>query len=106
MKLIIDIPEWQYKSICEGIAASKRCGVVGVDPTIHEAIANGTPIQSVSNVTASQVKDLPPCKECRTCRNCKSKNTILPHIIWMNGSPFIYCRKHKEHFAPNDTCEF
>lgn len=44
MKLIIDIPEWKYKSICEGVEASKRCGVVGIDPTIHEAIANGTPL--------------------------------------------------------------
>lgn len=45
MKLIIDIPEWKYKSICEGIEASKRCGVVGIDPDIHEAIYNGTPYE-------------------------------------------------------------
>ena len=44
MKLIIDIPEWQYKSICEGVEASKRCGVVGIDQDIHEAIYNGTPL--------------------------------------------------------------
>lgn len=44
MKLIIDIPEWKYKSICEGIEASKRCGVVGIDPDIYEAIYNGTPL--------------------------------------------------------------
>lgn len=45
MKLIIDIPEWKYKSICEGIEASKRCGVVGIDPDIHEAIYNGIPYE-------------------------------------------------------------
>jgi len=44
MRLVIDIPEWKYKSICEGIEASKRCGVVGMDPTIHRAIYNGTPL--------------------------------------------------------------
>lgn len=47
MKLIIDIPEWKYKSICEGVEASKRCGVVGIDPGIHEAIYNGTMLDSV-----------------------------------------------------------
>ena len=47
MKIIIDIPEWKYKSICEGVEASKRCGVVGVDPDIHEAIYNGTMLDSV-----------------------------------------------------------
>ena len=46
MKLIIEIPDWQYKSICEGVEASKRCGVVGIDPDIHEAIANGTPCET------------------------------------------------------------
>lgn len=45
MKLIIDIPEWKYKSICEGVEASKRCGVVGIDPDIHEAIYNGKPYE-------------------------------------------------------------
>ena len=44
MKLVIDIPEWKYKSICEGVEASKRCGVVGIDPDIHEAIYNDTPL--------------------------------------------------------------
>lgn len=44
MEIVIDIPEWKYKSICEGVEASKRCGVVGIDPDIHEAIANGTPL--------------------------------------------------------------
>lgn len=44
MKIVIDIPEWKYKSICEGVEASKRCGVVGRDPDIHEAIKNGTPL--------------------------------------------------------------
>ena len=44
MKIVIDIPEWQYKSICEEIEASKRCGVVGIDPDIHEAIYNGVPL--------------------------------------------------------------
>ena len=44
IELVIKIPEWMYKSICEGIEASKRCGVVGIDPNIHEAIYNGTPL--------------------------------------------------------------
>jgi hypothetical protein len=44
MQLVIDIPEWKYKSICEGVEASKRCGVVGVDSYIHEAIYNGKPL--------------------------------------------------------------
>lgn len=44
MKLVIDIPKWKYKSICEGVEASKRCGVVGIAPDIHEAIYNGTPL--------------------------------------------------------------
>lgn len=44
MEIVIDIPEWKYKSICEGVEASKRCGVVGIDPDIHEAIYNGTPL--------------------------------------------------------------
>ena len=47
MKLIIEIPEWKYKSICEGVEESKRCGVVGVDPDIHEAIYNGIPLDDV-----------------------------------------------------------
>ena len=28
IELVIKIPEWKYKSICEGVEASKRCGVV------------------------------------------------------------------------------
>ena len=44
MKVLIDIPDWKYKSICEGVEASKKCGVVGIDPDIHEAIYNGTPL--------------------------------------------------------------
>lgn len=42
MKVLINIPDWKYKSICEGVEASKRCGVVGPDPVVHEAIYNGT----------------------------------------------------------------
>lgn len=44
IELVIKIPEWKYKYICEGIEASKRCGVVGIDHNIHEAIYNGTPL--------------------------------------------------------------
>lgn len=44
MKVAIDIEDWRYKSICEGIEASHRCGVIGIDYPIHEAIANGTVI--------------------------------------------------------------
>ncbi|MBO6194629.1 MAG: hypothetical protein J6O00_10860 [Clostridiales bacterium] len=42
MKVLINIPDWKYKSICEGVEASKRCGVVGPGPVVHEAIYNGT----------------------------------------------------------------
>ena len=42
IELVIKIPEWEYKSICKGVESAKRCGVVGVYPTIHEAIYNGT----------------------------------------------------------------
>lgn len=44
MEIVIKIPEWKYKSICEGVEASKRCGVVGIDFNIHEAIRNGIPL--------------------------------------------------------------
>ena len=44
MEIVIKIDEWKYKSICEGVEASKRGGVVGVAPTIYEAIYNGTPL--------------------------------------------------------------
>lgn len=44
MEIVITIPEWKYKSICEGVEASKRCDVVGIDPDIHEAIYNGIPL--------------------------------------------------------------
>lgn len=52
MKLIIDIPEWKYKSICEGVEASKKCDVVGIDPSVHEAIYNGIPLNSVQEKIA------------------------------------------------------
>ena len=41
MQIVINIPEWKYKSICEGVEASKKCDVVGIDHAIHEAIYNG-----------------------------------------------------------------
>lgn len=44
MEIVIDIDEWKYKSICEGVAASKRCGVPTPEPDIDEAIANGIPL--------------------------------------------------------------
>lgn len=44
MEIVIKIPEWKYKSICEGVEASERCGVVGIDFNIHEAIRNCTPL--------------------------------------------------------------
>jgi hypothetical protein len=44
MQIVINIPEWKYKSICKGVEASKRCGVVGIDSAIHEAIYHGTPL--------------------------------------------------------------
>ena len=59
MKLIIDIPEWKYKSICEGVEASKMCSVVGVDPDIHEAIYNGTSLDDVKEEIDKAYHDLP-----------------------------------------------
>jgi hypothetical protein len=44
MQIVIDIDEWKYKSICEGIEASKRCGVATMNPYIDEAIYKGTPL--------------------------------------------------------------
>ena len=44
MQIVIDIDEWKYKSICEGVEASKRCGVATMNPNIDEAIYKGTPL--------------------------------------------------------------
>lgn len=47
IELVIKIPEWKYKSICERVEASKRCGDVGIDlnpAIIYEAIYNSTPL--------------------------------------------------------------
>ncbi len=44
MQIVIDIDEWKYKSICEGVEASKRCGVATMNPYIDEAIYKGTPL--------------------------------------------------------------
>ncbi len=44
MEIVINIPEWKYKSICEGVEASKRCGVPTMNPDIDEAIYKGTPL--------------------------------------------------------------
>lgn len=42
MQIVIDIPEWKYKSIREGVEASKRINYS--IPPIFEAVANGTPL--------------------------------------------------------------
>lgn len=44
MQIVIDIPEWKYKDICEGVEASKKVGIPTPSPSIFEAIANGTPL--------------------------------------------------------------
>lgn len=44
MQIVIDIDEWKYKSICEGVEASKRCGVATMNPYIDEAIYKGIPL--------------------------------------------------------------
>ena len=80
MKIVIDIPEWKYKSICEGVEASKRCGVVGIDPDIHEAIYSGTPLPKghgdlidrsklIFFRCPNNVKDCPSEYDF-TCQNC------------------------------------
>lgn len=100
MKLIIDIDEELYAAYK---GKPPMLGDAGMD-MIAQAIANGTPIKSVAG--AKEVKDLPLCKECRTCIHCMLGKKKLPKIVWMNGNPFIFCARHHEHFAPNDTCEF
>jgi len=57
VKLIIEIPNWKYKSICDGVEASKKCGVVGIDPNIHEAIYKGTPLDNVKAEIREQQKE-------------------------------------------------
>ena len=42
MQIVIDIPEWKYKDIREGVKASKRINYS--IPPIFEAVANGTPL--------------------------------------------------------------
>lgn len=44
MEIVIKIPEWKYKSICEGVEASKRCGISTMNPNIDEAIYKGIPL--------------------------------------------------------------
>jgi len=58
MKLIIDIPEWKYKSICDGVKASKSCGVVGKSPSIHEAIYNGALLDDVKGTKYYKADDV------------------------------------------------
>ena len=42
MQIVIDMPEWKYKDIREGVEASKRINYS--IPPIFEAVANGTPL--------------------------------------------------------------
>ena len=42
MQIVIDIDEWKYKDIREGVEASKRINYS--IPPIFEAVANGTPL--------------------------------------------------------------
>lgn len=47
-----------------------------------------------------------PCEYCTpnsTCGNCVNSND---KDIQINGSWYVWCRKHKFHVAPNDLCEF
>ena len=84
MKLIIDIPEWKYKSICEGVEASKRCGVVGIDPDIHEAIANGTPCDDMFNIVKNS---------CSIQKLSEEKVKDIKREVWE-----LY-QKHQSHLA-------
>jgi hypothetical protein len=130
MKLMIDIPEELYET---WKGRPPMLGDEGMD-MVAQAIANGTPIQTVTNAEeaeaypiiskeqqeengriireflrdVAQAKELPECKECRTCKHCtmNKKNRNCQKITWENGYPFIFCARHHEHFAPNDTCEF
>lgn len=38
------------------------------------------------------------------CIYCKRSNNKLSKFE--NELGFIWCRKHKEHFSPNDSCEY
>jgi hypothetical protein len=84
MKLIIDIPEWKYKSICEGIEASKRCGVVGIDPDIHEAIYNGTPCDDMFNIVKNA---------CSIQKLSEERVEDIKRDVWK-----LY-KKHQSHLA-------
>ena len=44
MQIVIEIPEWKYKSICVEVETSKRCGVATMNPGIDKAIYEGTPL--------------------------------------------------------------
>lgn len=121
MKLLISISEEKYEWIKKNNPNADPNSIVG-------AIANGIPIKTVTNAEEAEaypinqeenckivreflrdianIKDLPLCKECRTCIHCMLGKKKLPKIVWMNGNPFIFCTRHHEHFAPDDTCEF
>lgn len=123
MKLIIDIDEELYEAYK---GRPPMLGDTGMD-MIAQAIANGTPIKTVTNAEEAEaypinqeenckivreflrdvanINDLPICKECRFCKHCM-RNKKLPKITFEKGYPFIYCSLHHEHFSPSDTCEF
>lgn len=44
MQIVINMPEWKYKDIREGVEASKKVGIPTPSPGIFEAIANGIPL--------------------------------------------------------------
>lgn len=84
MKLIIDIPDWKYKSICEGIEASKRCGVIGTDPDVHEAIYKGIPYEE-----RPQGEWYYNCQNGWHCSLCHKAVKFMPTI--MGKANFDFC---------------
>lgn len=42
MKIVIDIPEWLYKEICDS-------GAEKVSPELYWAVYNGTPLENIKN---------------------------------------------------------
>ena len=66
MQIVIDIPEWKYKDICEGVEASKKVGIPTPSPSIFEAIANGTPLPKGHGKIADIDKVLEEMKVTRT----------------------------------------
>lgn len=84
-------------------------GILTVDDVLKAVIESlqneGLAEGDAPTIIEADDREIAHNNECRTCSNCKRMKGSLPYIIWTKGSPFIYCRKYKEHFSPNDNCK-